>query len=161
MEDKLLEFICIRRCQFKGHVYSENAIIQIVTSEVKDCPECEGAGCEKCKNTGRVSPPHHFMPYNKAAEDLNRAKASAEEDKEKERLRAELKAIGKGCDPAWDVNRLTQEIDRAKHLKSPGVTFTMFNVKKDAVKKAEELEIDPSGKSLKELNAEIKKKMEE
>lgn len=157
MGDTLLEFICQRRCQYNGRIHPEGTVIKVLESQVKKCPKCEGKGCKKCADTGRRYPPHHFEPYNQAAEDLKMVAATAEDNEKKATLKAELKTLGKDTDPVWDVTRLEQEVARAKAMKSPSKTpFKPFTAKKDALEEAGKLKINTDDKSLKEINGLLK-----
>jgi len=107
--------MCNNTCQFGGALYRAGEILSFPDNLIEKCSECNGDGCGKCRNSGRVVPPHHFKELTKAVKEK---KESIEEVKdEKQEIQEELDRLGKPFDKRWGLARLKH----ALHLAQKGV----------------------------------------
>jgi hypothetical protein len=103
---------CIRKCQYDQHIFRVEEKLDF-PGKPKPCPECLGKGCAKCRNTGRIDPPHHFMPAVAVSVEEKEAEEVAETS-EIDAIRAEMDAMGKSYDKRWKLPRMKDALIQAK-----------------------------------------------
>jgi hypothetical protein len=121
-----MKFKCVRACQWEHSIWKINDEINV--SEIVKCPVCKGQGCEKCHNTGRKSPPHHFEPVEQEkpvtyveapsqpepSDEQEQPSGTQEEQAEKiDELRKEFELKGVAFDRRWGLKRLKDELKKA------------------------------------------------
>ena len=111
-----MQFVCKRKCQYARSIYNVGETIEVDT--IVKCPLCEGKGCDKCHKTGRVDPPHHFMPVENKEKpvtvvDAEPDKQSSEEVDAIEAIRKEFEERGIAFDRKWNLKKLQTELKKA------------------------------------------------
>lgn len=115
----MAKFICKRKCQYAGSIYGVGATVEV--DAIVDCPACKGRGCDKCRGTGRLYPPHHFEQVGgvKKPEVIVDAPPAPvmslrEEDETIESMRKKYEEDGLAYDRRWKLKKLQDEYKKAK-----------------------------------------------
>lgn len=107
-----MKFIAVRKCLLNGHLCNEGNIIEFADKDIKPCPACDGNGCVKCRDTGRISPPHHFRPLDAVEKEKQEEETQAKS--ELEGVKDELNRIGKPFDKRLGLSKLKNLLIVAK-----------------------------------------------
>lgn len=118
-----MQFKCVRKCQYNRSIFDVGDTINVDT--IVKCPDCGGKGCDKCRGTGRIDPPHHFQPVEKekpveyvdapkADGDLTPIKGSPEEAAAIANIQKIFDERGIAYDKRWSLTRLQNELKKAE-----------------------------------------------
>jgi hypothetical protein len=116
-----MKLLCKRTCQYAKSIYKVGDIIDVDT--IVKCPKCNGTGeisgrpCQKCRETGRSDPPHHFelMDTKEKPVKIVDAEGSVrDESNEIDVLRKEFEKNGIGFDRRWGLRTLQDEYKKAE-----------------------------------------------
>jgi len=107
-----MQYKAIRKCQYDQHIWKEGELLEFPGKTVP-CPVCKGEGCIKCHKTGRIDPPHHFMPVTHVNVVEKKAEVDAEIS-ELDAIRAEMDEMGKAYDRRWKLQKMRDALIAAK-----------------------------------------------
>ena len=114
-----MKFVTLRNCQFQGRVYREGEELNY-SSPIVTCEFCSGTGkfknqmCQKCKGTGRQTPPHHFAPEDSAMVEQANPSKEVSEAETISAIRKDYDEIGAAYDKRWGVKKLQDNLIAAK-----------------------------------------------
>lgn len=106
----MAKYYAQRTCFYKDKLYKAGETLVYDGASVP-CPACKGKGCRQCGGSCRSNPPHHFQLAKKEEAQAEKAE---ENEKDIKALRAELESIGASYDRRWPLNRLKNELIKAK-----------------------------------------------
>lgn len=101
-------------CQFEKRFYRAGSIMEY-SGEIKEC-DCRGKDkkCKLCKGSGRLVPPHHFDPIDRAKEVKESEEKAKSESEEMDEIRAEMDSIGAAYDRRWKLPKMKDALIAAK-----------------------------------------------